>query len=71
METTKERIVRQLDTLSPEELQAIHQLIETFKGEAPSAALAEQAAGRVRAALSDLPGALADTIHEEREDRVR
>jgi hypothetical protein len=70
MKTTKERIVRQLDTLSPEELQAVYQLIETFKGEAPSASSAEAAACRVRSALSDLPGTLTDTIYREREDRI-
>lgn len=31
MDTLREEVVRQLDELSPEELQAVHQLIRTFK----------------------------------------
>jgi hypothetical protein len=71
----KDRVRRQLESLSPEEVQAVHELIRTFKDrssgedERPPSAPAP-AARRVRVALAGLPGALSDAIAEERRDRV-
>ena len=71
----KDRVRRQLESLSPEEVQAVHELIRTFKerssgeDERPTSTPAT-AARRVRAARADLPEALSDAIAEERSDRV-
>jgi hypothetical protein len=71
----KDRVRRQLESLSPEEVQAVHELIRTFKerssgeDERPQSAPVT-AARRVRAARADLPEALSDAIAEERSDRV-
>ncbi|MCS4034685.1 hypothetical protein GGQ02_003095 [Salinibacter ruber] len=79
MDTLREEVARRLDELSPEELQAVHQLIRTFKrrsgyvreegGEEPvsSHAPAPDAVRRVREALADVPGSFSDVIAEERE----
>jgi len=79
MDTLKEEVARQLDELSPEELQAVHQLIGTFKprsrqarqegGEepVPSRAPAPDAMRRVREALAEIPGSFSDVIAEEQE----
>lgn len=71
----KDRVHRQVESLSPEEVQAVHELIRTFKerssveDERPTSSPAT-AARRVRASLADLPDALSDTIAEDRGDRV-
>jgi hypothetical protein len=73
-DTIKDRVHREVESLSPEEAQVIHQLIRTFKGrsspadDSPSASA--DAARRVRAALADLSGSLSETISDERADRV-
>lgn len=78
MDTLREEVARQLDELSSEELQAVHQLIRTFKHRSrqgreegsdepvPSHAPAPDAVRRVREALADLPGSFSDVIAEER-----
>lgn len=73
-ETIKDRVHREVESLSPEEAQVIHQLIRTFKGHSspeddPQPASAD-AARRVRAVLTDLSGSLSETISNERTDRV-
>jgi len=70
MKALKDRVRRQLDDLSPEELRAVHQLIESFQEKPPAQPSAAPAARQVRRALADLPGSLTATIREEREDRV-
>lgn len=70
MKDLKEQVLRQLDDLSPDELRAVQQLIESFRESPEVSQSAAEAARRVRGALADMPGALVDTIREEREDRV-
>jgi len=77
MDTLREEVVRQLDELSPEELQAVHQLIRTFKHRSRQAReegseepVPSDAVRRVREALADLPGSFSDVIAEEREERI-
>lgn len=81
MDTLKQEVTRQLEELSPEELQAVHQLITTFKrpsdrtdenAEQPaqSNAPAPEAVRKVREALGNISGSLSDVIAEEREERI-
>ena len=74
-DTTEDRDHRQLESLSPEEGQAIHEWIRTVKERSSGEDERPQSAPvtadrRVRAALADLPEALSDAIAEERSDRV-
>ena len=75
-DTIKDRVHREVESLSPEEAQVIHQLIRTFKGrlspedEDDPQSVSADAARRVRAALADLSGSLSETISDERTDRV-
>lgn len=80
MNLLKERLIRELDALSPGELFTVQQLIERLKQppspatsapatSAPSAA-SPSSAQRVRAALAHLPGSLSDAIRQEREERI-
>lgn len=82
MDTLKQEVTRQLEELSPEELQAVHQLIKTFKRPAEqdqeggieqpptSSEPAPEAVHRVREALGHVSGSLSDVIAEEREERL-
>ena len=82
MNPLKQEVTRQLDELSTEELQAVHQLITTFKRSAErgheesaeqspsSSEPAQEAVRRVRSALSSVSGSLADVVAEEREERI-
>ncbi len=70
MALLKERLIRELNTLSPGELLAVQQLIDSLK-QAPAAPSAGASpAQRVRAALAHLPGSLSETVVQEREERV-
>jgi len=82
MDSLKEEVTRQLEELSPEQLQAVHQLIKTFKrpvernqegsAEQPpqSSGPAPDAVRKVREALGHVSGSLSDVIVEEREERI-
>ena len=70
--TLKERLIQEIDNLTPEELVAIQSVIYAFasrsgKHVTSSAANAYLAA---REALADYPGNLSDDIVESREDRI-
>jgi hypothetical protein len=71
----KDRVRRQLESLSPEAGQAVHEWIHTVKArssgedERPPSAPAS-AVRRGWAARADRPDALSDAIAEERSDRV-
>lgn len=69
MNLLKKRLLREVDALSPGELLAVQQLIESLKQSrsAPSAAASAQ---RVRGALAHLPGSLSEAIGQEREERI-
>lgn len=70
MKKLKDQVIRQLDDLSPAELQVVHQLIETFKQSPPAHQPDRAAVQRVRDALAHLPGDLSQMIREEREERI-
>lgn len=82
MDALKEEVTRQLEELSAEELQAVRQLIKTFKrpakqgqeesGQQPpqSSTPAPEAVRKVREALGHVPGSLSDVVAEEREERI-
>jgi len=69
-DTLKEKLIRELDHLSPEQLKAMHQLINTFKGPTAQRAPNQEAVKEVREALSSLSEPLSRTIENEREDRM-
>ena len=70
MSLLKERLLREMETLSPEDLLAVQQLIERLKQSPPPAPSPASSAQRVRAALSHLSGSLSKTIAQEREERI-
>lgn len=70
MENLKERVARQLDDLSPDELRVVHQLIATFKQPTEPRQLDRDALQQVRDALAHVPGSLSETIRDERDDRI-
>ena len=70
MKDLKERVVRQLDDLSPDELRVVHQLIATFKQPSEPRRPDRDALPQVRGALAHVPGSLSETICEERDDRI-
>lgn len=70
MDSIKERLVKELEHLSPDELLAVYQLIERFRHSRVTSSAPRGSVERVRAALAHLPGSLADTIASERADRI-
>ena len=70
MRLLEERLLREMETLSPEDVLAVQQLIERLKQSPPPAASAASSAQRVRAALSRLSGSLSKTITQERKERI-
>ena len=65
-ETLRDERVRALDHLSPEQLKAVYELIDTFKEPTVQAAPNQEAVQDVRDALSDGSEPLSRTIEKER-----
>ena len=69
-ETLRDERVRALDHLSPEQLKAVYELIDTFKEPTEQAAPNQEAVQDVRDALSNLSETPSNTIEKEREERI-
>ena len=69
-ETIRDELVRELDDLSPEQLKAVYELIDTFKEPTGQPTPNQEAVRDVRDALSDLSEPLSRTIEKEREERI-
>jgi hypothetical protein len=65
-EALREERVRELDHLSPEQLKAVHQLINTFKKATVQPTPNQEAVREVREAFSFLSKPLSKTIGAER-----
>lgn len=69
-EALRDELVRELDRLSPEQLKAVHELINTFKESTVQPMPNQEAVRDVREALSSLSEPLSKTIEKGREERI-
>jgi hypothetical protein len=70
MTQLKERIMRDLDELSPGELLIVQQVVGRLKRAREPQCVRKQAAQKVRAALAPIADNLSELIAQEREERI-
>jgi len=72
MMKVKEQTIKELETLKPDELMMVYDLILPFKGKRPVHRGKEHPAAymRVRNALKECKGSLSEDILSDREDRI-